>query len=309
MPFPQMLAVINNCAEMCEQFGREPYFCITGGDPILHPDFWELLSELKKRDYPFTIMCNPFHLDNAVCKRLASFGCQKYQMSLDGLRETHDWFRKPGSFDCTLEKLKCLRKAGIETVIMTTVSDRNIDEIPDLIDVVAENQVDVYAFARFCSGTECKTNGITPEEYRAFLDRCWHKFHMYEEAGCHTTFNRKDHLWTLYEYEERRFEIPADAEPGVIYSGCNCGNCHMTILPDGDLFACRRFESKVGNILADRLVDVWTGPMEQYRNYDQFQKCSQCELLPYCRGCPAVAYGATSNFYGADPQCWKEILL
>ena len=185
--------MIDNCEKMCSKFGREPYFCITGGDPILHSDFWNLLSELKRRNYPFTIMGNPFHLDNAVCKRLASFGCQKYQMSLDGLRETHDWFRKPGSFDCTLEKLKCLRKAGIETVIMTTVSDRNINEIPDLIDVVAENQVDVYAFARFCPGTECKTNGITPEEYRAFLDRCWHKFHMYEEAGCHTTFNRKDH--------------------------------------------------------------------------------------------------------------------
>ena len=209
MPFPQMLAVINNCAEMCSKFGREPYFCITGGDPILHPDFWELLSELKKRDYPFTIMGNPFHLDNAVCKRLANLGCEKYQMSLDGLRETHDWFRKPGSFDCTLEKLKCLRKAGIETVIMTTVSDRNINEIPDLIDVVAEHQVDVYAFARFCPGTECKTNGITPEEYRVFLDRCWHKFHAYEEAGCHTTFNRKGHLWTLYEYEDGTVDATA----------------------------------------------------------------------------------------------------
>ena len=109
----------------------------------------------------------------------------------------------------------------------------------------------------------------------------------------------------LYEYEEGRFEIPADAEPGVIYSGCNCGNCHMTILPNGDLYACRRFESKVGNILTDRLADVWTGPMEQYRNYNELQKCSKCELLPYCRGCPAVAYGATDSFYGSDPQCWK----
>ena len=112
----------------------------------------------------------------------------------------------------------------------------------------------------------------------------------------------------LYEYEEGRFEIPADAEPGVIYSGCNCGNCHMTILPNGDLYACRRFESKVGNILTDRLADVWTGPMEQYRNYNEFQKCSKCELLPYCRGCPAVAYGATDSFYGSDPQCWKAVI-
>ena len=74
MPYPQMLSVIDNCEEMCSKFGREPYFCITGGDPILHSDFWNLLSELKRRNYPFTIMGNPFHLDNAVCKRLANLG-------------------------------------------------------------------------------------------------------------------------------------------------------------------------------------------------------------------------------------------
>ena len=45
-----------------------------------------------------------------------------YQLSLDGMRETHDWFRKPGSFDCTLEKIGCIKRAGIRSVIMTTVS-------------------------------------------------------------------------------------------------------------------------------------------------------------------------------------------
>ena len=51
---------------------------------------------------------------------LKGYGCEKYQLSLDGLREAHDWFRKPGSFDCTLEKIACINKAGIRSVIMTT---------------------------------------------------------------------------------------------------------------------------------------------------------------------------------------------
>lgn len=160
MTYPQTLSVIDNCAEMCEQFGREPYFCLTGGDPIPHLDFWKLLSVLKDREYPFSIMGNPFRLDDAVCEQLAELGCERYQMSLDGVWEIRDWFRKPGSFDCMLEKLRHLEKADIETVIMTTVSDRNIAEIPDLVDVVVENHVDVYAFARFCPGTECRSNGI-----------------------------------------------------------------------------------------------------------------------------------------------------
>lgn len=43
---------------------------ITGGDPILHPDFWELLKLLKKNAIPFTILGNPFHLDDEVCREL-----------------------------------------------------------------------------------------------------------------------------------------------------------------------------------------------------------------------------------------------
>ena len=38
----------------------------------------------------------------------------------------------------------------------------------------------------------------------------------------------------------------------------------------------------------------------------KFEKCSRCELLAWCRGCPAVASGKHGNFYAADPQCWKE---
>lgn len=97
-------------------------------------------------------------------------------------------------------------------------------------------------------------------------------------------------------------------EDGTIYGGCNCGNCHLTIVPTGDIFACRRVQnSKVGNVFEDRLADVWVCEMENYRDYTKFVKCSKCELLAWCRGCPAVASGKDGNFYAADPQCWKEV--
>ena len=94
----------------------------------------------------------------------------------------------------------------------------------------------------------------------------------------------------------------------MIYGGCNCGNCHLTILPTGDIYACRRVQnSRVGNVFEDRLADVWVCQMEAYRDYTKFEKCAKCELLAFCRGCPAVAGGKNGNFYAPDPQCWKEI--
>jgi radical SAM/SPASM domain protein of ACGX system len=294
--------------DFCKVYGRLPYFYLTGGDPILHPDFWKLLELMKEQKIPFTILGNPFHLTDEVCRRLKDCGCQKYQLSIDGLRGTHDWFRKPGSYDITLEKIGCLNRAGIRSVVMTTVSGTNLAEVPGIIDAVVAAGVNVYAFARYCPTSEEKETGMTPQEYRNLLEVCDKKFKEYEAAGCQTYFSKKDHLWTLYEYETGTFRIPENADPEMIYGGCNCGNCHLTILPTGDVYACRRVQnSKVGNVFQDRLADLWVCQMEAYRQYDQFKKCGKCELKAWCRGCPAVASGTSGDFYDADPQCWKEV--
>lgn len=308
MNWEQMQEVIANCEDFCKVYHRLPYFYITGGDPILHPDFWKLLALLKSKEIPFTILGNPFHLTEEICRMLKVMGCEKYQLSLDGMQKKHDWFRKPGSFDITLEKIDCIKKAGIKAVIMTTVSGTNRKEIPDIIDTVAAHQANVFAFARYCPTSDEKDTNMTPQEYRELLEICDAKFKAYEAAGCETYFNKKDHLWTLYEYEKGEFVIPKDAKDGMIYGGCNCGNCHMTILPNGDVYACRRVQnSRVSNIFSDRLADVWVCQMESYREYEKFEKCSKCELKPWCRGCPAVAAGTSGgNFYAPDPQCWKE---
>jgi len=306
MSFDKIQWVYDNTLEMCRQMKRTPYFYITGGDPILHHNFWDMLDMFKAHNIAFGILGNPFHLDKELCERLREAGCGKYQMSLDGLRETHDLIRKPGSFDQTMEKIKCIRDAGMTSVIMTTVSSMNIDEIPRLIDLVILHEVDVFAFSRYCPSASPQNTHVTPDRYRNFLEICWDKFSLYKDLN--TTFSLKDHLWTLFLYEKGLFTIPADLDPNTIYDGCNCGNCHMTILPDGNVYACRRMESRIGNAFSERLSDIFLSDrMKDFTCYDKFEKCAKCELLRFCRGCPAVAYSYTGNAYSADPQCWKKL--
>ncbi len=298
--------VIEQCVTMCHKINRLPYFYITGGDPILHRDFWEILAMVKERDIPFTILGNPFHITDEVCKRLKKYGCQKYQLSIDGMRDTHDSIRKPGSFDSTVEKIDVLRRNGIRVAVMSTVSGTNIKEFPDIIDLVVDKKVDVFAFGRYCPTSGEKSTHITPEEYKYFLDNIWKKFDEHKDSG--TIFNLKDHLWTLFLYEKGLFKIPADSNPDAIYDGCHCGDCHFTIQPNGNVMACRRFESVVGNLFRKPIDEIWNGEeMQYFRQYEKFEKCSKCELLRFCRGCPAVAYGYHRSFYAPDPQCWKEV--
>lgn len=60
-------------------------------------------------------------------------------------------------------------------------------------------------------------------------------------------------LWTLYLYEEGIFKITDDVKTGKIYDGSHCAGTHFSILPNGDLYACRRFEGKSGNVFSDNL--------------------------------------------------------
>ena len=319
-PWERLVGTLDNICRMAQRMNRAPYLYITGGDPILHRRFWDLLELVHSRGIPFTLMGNPFHLTPEVCRRMHSLGCRKYQLSLDGLRETHDRFRKPGSFDATLAAIPVIREAGMHCAIMSTISAANIDEIPELIDIIVAHHADIFAFGRYCPTSEDKVKGqsdkvqstkgnagwhVEPLRYRDFLDRCWHKFEQYKDSE--TTFNLKDHLWTLYLYERGLWTIPDNLAPDTIYDGCNCGNCHFTISADGRLMACRRFESYVGTV-AEEMYDVYHGPrMNAYREHERFEKCAKCELLRFCRGCPAVAFGYTHNFYAPDPQCWKEV--
>ena len=94
----------------------------------------------------------------------------------------------------------------------------------------------------------------------------------------------------------------------MIYDGCHCGQTHLSIVPNGDVYACRRIPaSAVGNIFEDGLADIWVGRMEEYRDVTRFEKCAGCELLRWCRRCPAVAAETSGSFYSPDPQCWNTV--
>ncbi len=76
MTWEQIQDTFYNCLDFCKMYNRQPYFYITGGDPILHPNFWDLLGLIKEHNISFTILGNPFHLTDEVCKRLKEHGCK-----------------------------------------------------------------------------------------------------------------------------------------------------------------------------------------------------------------------------------------
>ncbi|MEA1909708.1 MAG: radical SAM/SPASM domain protein, ACGX system [Patescibacteria group bacterium] len=300
----QCTIIVDDFLRFCNDFKVQPAIVITGGDPLLYKNIWGLLEYIHSKNLTFSILGNPFHLTDEICIKLRSLGCRSYQMSLDGLEETHDFLRKPGSFQNTLESLPKLKRAGIKTAIMSTVSRMNYSEIPELVRMVSKYEVPRYSFGRYCPiGKETDESlMMEPLEYKTFLSDM---FDVYSELRNRKThFTLKDHLWKLFLYERGLFSVQKGS---IVMQGCACGIKHLTLLPDGIIYACRRFESPVGNILNQSFRDIFLSEeLGKYRKVDMLEGCSDCELLNYCRGCHAVAHGLTGNFFSKDPQCWKD---
>lgn len=293
-------ALLDGYTEFCLKYGKSANIALTGGDPILHPDFWGIVSEIRSRNIPFVILGNPFHVGPKEAERLVESGCWCYQVSLDGTERTHDSIRKPGSFQATIKWLESAKEWKLRTSVMTTVSRLNYKQVPEVAKLAVDLGVNTYAFARYCPTHDDAELNLSPEEYHAFLIRMWDFYQENVNRG--TTFAFKDHLWKALMYEKGILQTNDD---DIVYDGCHCGLTHLTLLENGDIYACRRMESKVGHFPEDSLEQVFFGDeLQKYREIEQIEGCGTCKLLRFCRGCRAVAYGTAGDFLAKDPQCW-----
>lgn len=311
LPFAGCLKILDDF----ERFTKNLRVCgrinFSGGDPLLREDIWELLYETRRRKFHIGIIGNPNFVTEETSRRLASTGVESYQISIDGLAETHDRLRgKKGLFDDSIRALKILKATGIETCVMLTLSRDNITEVNALMEYLGEVGINSFSFARISAvgaGKKYQTRQILPLEYRDFLIRVEQKVEELKRKGVTTKYGRKCHLWKLLESEKGHLSLPDDKK--TIYDGCTIGITGLIILADGTVYACRRFPSPVGKVPEQKLLDVFlhSKQLNEYRNSSLLKKCSRCELGQLCRGCPAVAYGAHGSWREEDPQCWKQL--
>jgi len=149
---------------------------------------------------------------------------------------------------------------------------------------------------------------LTPQEYRGLLLKVLEEYKCLQENGCRTYFGRKDHLWRLL-YQELGLLKPLPKKKETIYNGCGIGSSILTILADGTVYACRRLPVEIGKVPEQSIKEIFINSPEhnKMRQVEKMQKCSNCELMQFCRGCPAVAYATHGDYMASDPQCWKEV--
>lgn len=307
----------------------------SGGEPTLHPDVLNFISEtLDKGMFP-AIATNGYALSNPkTCHKYVDAGLKFVQISIDGLKpETHDSFRGvPGAWEKAVEAVKNCVEEDIFVEVSTTITEHNINEIHDMVNFVRDLGAQwfmLYNFIPTGNGSEIKNMDLSPKK----------RYKLLEDAYNENSLGNLQILSTAPQYAmvaeslvsdeykmiPTHFYNPEYSNPTVMQladfiGGCGAGRFYMNIEPNGDIYPCVFFphekEVRVGNILEDDFNTLWVKNdlLGKLRDKDLIHgHCGKCEDRNICGGCRARAYNYFHDVLAPDPGCvnnekeWEEI--
>jgi MoaA/NifB/PqqE/SkfB family radical SAM enzyme len=152
-----------------------PYMSFSGGEPTLHPLFFEMAAYVCARNSQLKIETNAHGLSVEKCERLKRLGVQAVQVSLDGAsRETFNRMRVRGDFDLAIEGIRNLHAAGVPVEINYSPTLFNVHEIGSAVDLACElGAYSFYTGRTMYTGNAVKTwHKLAPaeEQYARFFE-------------------------------------------------------------------------------------------------------------------------------------------
>lgn len=274
---------------------------LSGGEPMLHPGFPQILEAIRNRDMLAYICTNGSLLDESSIRQFAELGLPCIQISLDAASSRiHDRLSATsGTFFGIVDAIKSLVRSGIEVYIKSVITPVNIDEVGPLIDLCADLGVRRLVLDRF----DLSNTGRGGPELFVSPDR--------ELEIAQMVAHKQD--------ADGMMSITAVTGPrrwsgrGDIIT-CGALRRSMNILPNGDVSVCEKVlgvpELTMGNIRNESLSDIWISP--KVRNILALplnrigEACKSCENFADCgTGCFALSLSVAGNPYATDPRCWQ----
>lgn len=115
---------------------KVPYVALSGGEPLLHPHFFEICEFLRGHNISLKVETNGEFIDEQIAKKIAQLKFRSVQISLDGsTAPTHEKLRLRGDWDKAVASCRLLIKEGVNVEIVFVPTKFNIHEIGELIDL------------------------------------------------------------------------------------------------------------------------------------------------------------------------------
>jgi len=288
----QGVAILDELRDFIRSRHVKGQITFTGGNPLLHPEFTELYQAAADRGLTIAILGNPAprqRIKELLRIKKPAF----FQVSLEGLPDHNDYIRGHGHFARVMEFLDTLRELKIHSMVMLTLTRDNMNQVLPLAEIL-KNKVDDFNFSRLSMvGEGAKLLLPEPESYRNFLQE------YLLAAKTNPVMRLKDNLINIIRLER--------GEPlfgGCAGHGCGAAFNFLCVLPDGEVHACRKFPSPIGNIYEQSLATIYdSGLAERYRS--GCKECTDCRLRLVCGGCLAISHSHRLDIFEArDPFCF-----
>ncbi len=328
-----------------EQVSRyTPILVLSGGEPLYRKDLFTIASYATERGLLVALASNGTLITPAVAERIRASGIRRVAISLDGAdAATHDTFRGlPGSFEAALRGLKNVQEAGVSTQINTTITRRNVAQLPQTLELALQVGADaLHTFLLVpvgCGVNIAEEQMVPADDYEKVL----HWFYDREQEGllelkatCAPHYYRVRKQRQVSERRAAQQEVTsshpgalgADLRPraarspsggnghprgsrhpqmGAVTKGCLAGSGVCFISHKGEVFPCGYLPVQAGDLRTQSFAEIWEGSpvFAALRDPDGLGgKCGVCEFRKICLGCRARAFAATGDYLAEEPFC------
>lgn len=273
---------------------------LSGGEPLLREDIFELASYAFQRGLRTALGSNGTLITSKVAKRLVESKLSVVSISLDSLQcEYHDKFRNvTGAWEKAVFGIKNALAAGLRVQVNTTLTENNFHQFEDIVDFVADlgvNALHPFFLVPTGRGKEIEEDSLKREKYFEMIKTVMEK--------------QKNVSIELKPTCAPQF-MPIAKDMGIpmrFTRGCIAGISYCCILPNGDVHICPYLPVKVGNVSEKPFNEIWaqSSVFKKLRNFEEYEgRCGQCSSINICGGCRARAYYYNDgNFMSEDPWC------
>ena len=298
-----------------------PALILSGGEPLLRPDLFEIAARARDLGFYTGLSTNGTLIDAPMAARIAGAGFDYVGISLDGLKPTHDKFRRlDGAFDRSLAAIRHLATHNVKVGLRFTMTALNAHDLPALLQLMKDEGANKFYFSHLNyagRGNIHRDKDAHHQATRQAMDLLFNHAWADAQAGSLDDYvsgnNDADGPYLLQwarehlpQWEDalrqRLVAWGGNASGQMVANIDNLGHVHPdTMWWHHDLGSVReRPFSQIWNDISDPLM----AGLKQHPRPVQ-GRCASCQYLTICNGNTRVrAQQLTGNPWFEDPGCY-----
>lgn len=275
------------------------FLLLTGGEPLLFPDFKKLYIELKRMGMILTINTNGTLIDEEWAAFFGQHKPRRVNITLYGTdNKTYETLcHYPGGFDKTKKGIRLLREQGVDVKIGGSVTKSNLSDMERILETGRELDIPVRMDTYMMPGVRERgrpfnqQSRLSPEQAAAARNQA-----LKAELG--------PALWPQYvEQALYRVERGGENNPGRHVS-CMAGSCSFAINWQGEMRPCVMLTEPAAPVFETGFDAAWREIVARTGQIQINEKCASCALRSLCRTCAASALLETGDYNGIpDYMC------